>query len=754
MRSLITICWALACSCAPAATIVEQWGGDGRFAHPKALGIDQGGRTITINLSALPAGAKVHSARLVCFRTEPPADSDEALTAVAILAAGRPLKLLPPWYDAFAVPPGLLRPGGKLALEVKAFPGWVRDKTYLEIAYEGTPKRDLPVAASAEAVHAHGQTFVTWQEIEKVVEADRPTWGDLKARLEDLDAKRRVRYRVYAAGKPITPENLPAATLLAEVKPLSGCNIHGRSPDQAFSIMRKLMLEDLDYAKAVSRNHYAIPPSAYDEVAIDRFVIPGRREPLPNGTGLYVHHPPEAGRGHYAVTVVLDGRENTARFATAGPVEEKPGRGKPVFQREMDMEVLFDYAGRRLQYVQWAGGPQTPRKASGALAPPLSNLPNRYYNWSVFVPQGVKLPAPLEIVLTGSGMFRRPRWPHRLDTILVSPHDAPLPTLYYGYPEARGTLRGLREGTIQPYTWRRMLAFLEWAFEDLKLTRSQIGPSVDRSRVTCTGDRGLSATAALHFGMRHPEVFSVVYTCKGMPNPAALPLVRQRYGRRIPTGTHAMQKVFGRIEWGLKTPDGRSVWEVFHLTKEIAARPEVLRPLLSYGGRGGWDFKPVAEMLAALAAARQPVVSEGTWGAVGPPFVKNPGRGWSGLDVRRDRPIPVFTNHSSDYQGGRNGDGGQTNYGAWWDDASIVDAPDRFEIVLTGGGTVSVTPRRTSKFVLQPGAKVAYRFQPSKRPHGRTPEPVEGQTVADRLGLVTIPKLPLPGKLTLTRSGS
>ncbi|GAH74609.1 unnamed protein product, partial [marine sediment metagenome] len=259
--------------------------------------------------------------------------------------------------------------------------------------------------------------------------------------------------------------------------------------------------------------------------------------------GLYVHAPGKAGKSYYAVTVVLNGRENTALLKkgvnVVGPVRENGGRGKPVLQREMDMKILFDYAGRRLQYTQWT-----------SLS--LANLPNQYYNWSVFIPEGVKEGAPLEIVLSGNDMFRRPRWPHRLDTILVSPHDRhgggslagkPIQTWYFGYHESAGTLRSMKQGTIQPYTWRRMLAFLNWASEEFK---------IDRSRVTCSGDRGYSATAALHFGMRHPKVFSVVYTCKGMPDPGALPLSHKRYGRTYPTATAALQKLIGRKEWGLK----------------------------------------------------------------------------------------------------------------------------------------------------------------------------------------------------------
>jgi len=778
---------AIAAAAGRAEMAVENWGGEGHFAHPGAMKLAEDGKRISFALSALPASAKIYRARLVCFREAPPVDAEEALISAEVHGPGsaKPLELIGPWYDAFAVSASAIRPGQDLAFTVAAFPGWVPEQTFLEIAYEARDAGgDLPSVGAVKAVHRSGQTFITWREIESLVGDDRPTWGELKQLLEDLDAKRAVRYRIYRHTRPITAGNLHEAEWLAEVKPLSGYNVNGRSPDQAFTIMRRKMLEDMDYAKSVSRGHYSIPRSAYDEVPIDRFVIPSGNagfeggippagttpEPLADGTGLYVHHPAQAGKGYYAVTVVVNGRENTAKPAAVGPIDEKPGLGEPVFQRELDMKVLFDYPGRRLQYVQWTGGDlRTPERPVGDSAGPLSNLPNQYYNWSAFVPEaldaepagasqgeasGGRAPVPLELVLTGNDMFRRPRWPHRLDTILISPHDAPFRTFYYGYHDSAGTLRSLRQGKIRPYTWRRMLAFVHWAIRAF---------NIDPNLITCTGDRGYSSTAALHFGMRHPEVFSLVYTCKGMPNPAAIPVkVKMASWHRRASNTLAaeLQKVVGRKEWGLQTVvDGSAdanVWEFFNLTAEVASKPKLLRPMLSFGGRGQWDWPPIAEFLKALAEAKQPVISEGTWGAVDPPGVKNPGRGLPGLTVRRDRPIPVFTRCSSDYQGGRNGDGGQTNYGVWWDDGSIIDEPGKFEILLTGNVVVDVTPRRMRNFRLEPGEKVDYKVVPMPSRPRRTDTPQSGQAVADENGLVTIPQVKVRAKsrLTITRSAS
>jgi len=708
----------------------------------------EGGEGVArFDLSELPRRAKVYRADVFMFRTATVTmDMDEALVDIEIYplfsepqagakpsVSGKPLALRGPWYDRFDVTAAVQRwASGKTngGFFVKACPLWNAEATCLDVWYQGETDTPPPQPKGVRACHRAGQTFITWTEIEKRIADERATWGTLKRALDGMDARRVVRYRIRRHSEPITARNIHQAECLAEVKPLSGYNIHGRSPDQAFHLMRKRMLVDMDYARRVSKNWYGIPASAHDEVIVDRFVVPPDDKPLPVGAGLYVHHPAKAGKAYYAVASVVDGRENTSELVSGqnvvGPVEETVGLGAPVFQRTMDLKVLFDYPGERRLYVQW-------------VAPPLSNRPNQYCNWSVFIPRGVKHPAPMELFLSSTGMFRRPRWPHRLDTILVSPHDAPLQTWYYGHHQSVGTLRSLRQGTLQPYTWRRMLAFLNWASAEFR---------IDKSFVVCSGDRGYAATAALHFGMRHPEVFSLIYTCKGMPNPAALPTVR---GRRD-TLAAELQKLIGRREWGLRTDSGENAWQFFNLTREVAAKPQVLRPMLSYGGRGHWDWPPIGEFINALAEARQPIISRGEWGAVDPPGLKNPGAGRPGLNVRRDRPIPVFTRCSSDYQGGRNGDGGSTNLGIWWDDESIVDEGGRFEVVLTGNGTVDVTPRRMREFVIKPRERIRYRIIPKSG--RREDKPKAGEVIGDSNGLITIPGVLVRGRthVILTRS--
>lgn len=68
-------------------------------------------------------------------------------------------------------------------------------------------------------------------------------------------------------------------------------------------------------------------------------------------------------------------------------------------------------------------------------ASPLAHLPNQYYNWGVFVPDGYQT-APTKrwslFFHARLQRFLKPAWPHRSDTVLLAPHDAPYRSYGYG----------------------------------------------------------------------------------------------------------------------------------------------------------------------------------------------------------------------------------------------------------------------------------------------------------------------------------
>ena len=273
--------------------VIKTWSASPRGAQPGTVKI--AGPEIEIDLEALAAGTKVHAARLVVFRDTIDGTMDEALQPIEILAApdgsGKPLELLPPWYDAFdvtaAVRSALTGTPRKLRLRAKPFPKWQPDKTCLEVTYEGPAEPGLPQVRGLKIGHRAGQTFITWTEVDRRVPNDKVTWGELQKLLDEADQTNRIRYRVYRHGAPITARRWPRRSSWPKCKPLSGYNVRGRSVDQLMTIVRRRAIDDLELAKKLAREGYfakynpEMPEMA--EVAINRFAIDDAK-PLPVGT--------------------------------------------------------------------------------------------------------------------------------------------------------------------------------------------------------------------------------------------------------------------------------------------------------------------------------------------------------------------------------------------------------------------------------------------------------------------------------------
>jgi hypothetical protein len=220
----------------------------------------------------------------------------------------------------------------------------------------------------------HGQA----EKAAAFADAVRKIAREMKVPLTEMDRSRVVRCRVYRYAKPITAASLSQAELLAEVPPMSGYNVLGRSVDQLIAQHRRRAVDDMEFAKQLARNDYFAKyhpdMPEMDEVRIPRFAIEDGR-PLGPRLGLYVHHPDRAGKAYYAVVPAVDGAADARDVSGAGPVDEVVGPGEPVLQGKPEVTVFFDYPGERRHYVHWA-------------APPLANLPNQYYNGGLFLPRG------------------------------------------------------------------------------------------------------------------------------------------------------------------------------------------------------------------------------------------------------------------------------------------------------------------------------------------------------------------------------
>jgi len=723
---------------------------------------------------------------------------DEAMTDIAIypifrpLAAGekiapkgKPLALRGPWYDRFdatdAVRKHLADPGAgagaparNLAFLIKTCPFINLEATCLDVAYEGRPGRVPAQVTGVKALHRAGQTFITWREIDDPVGSDEITWGRLRDILANIDRDHRLRYCVYRSDRPITAKNLHDASLIARVRPLSCWNVNGRNVDKPIdhALGNQYVLDWHQWNPFRSAN---VEGDYGTDCRMERLVIEDGGKPLPRGTGLYVHtigESGEGGRGYYAVVTCVDGVENTAEITaenTTPAVEEIPGVGEPVLQKVFPPKPYFNYREKRLHYVRWVGGhgphPQdAPTRASG---PPYGNLPCQYYNWGVGVPE-VEAPSRdicgLETAVRGTGTAGRQaaqpaaagagsrRWPVELslhrdgrsyyrtqlrvekDSLVLSPHDFPVKTWWYGYHEALGTLKSFRQGKVHPYTERRLLAFIEWAASKWP---------IDRSRILIVGPGGGAAgSGALHLGVRHPDVFNLVLSGYGMADYAGEIRALTKI-KRAGTFPREVQSVWGQVQWDLPASPARggqagqtarSVWEELDLTRRVRELPSGTDlPLVTVTGRG--MTRPTRDFFVAMLEAGQPVMCRyGVYGGGLLLPVTRTGT-WSRMirqDLRRDQMMPAFwgSDASSLWEQPREPSGNlvvSDGIDWWWgvigtdyrwrtDD--IVDRLSRLEITLIWAGSrrsnkahATVRLRRVQNFRPRPGYEYTYEVR-------------------------------------------
>jgi len=723
---------------------------------------------VRFNLSELPRDARIHRADLLIRRTktfdarDPAAGVDIAIYPLFAPAGqrvgkppGKPLALRRPWFDRFDATDAVRAwVGGKLnaGFLVKTLPYWHAESTCLEIAYEGRPEEVPPQVRGLQAFHRGGQTFITWQEIEDLIGADEPRWAGLRRVLADLDKRREVRYCVYRHRKRITPATLADAECIARVKPLSGWNVNGRSVEKPID--------------ELLANEYALIHGQWDpfvgadpdgkwgvKCKMERFVIGDAGEMLPRTTGLYVHTTQEKGRFYYAVITAIDGVENTTavddKCSLAEPVAEAPADPRPVLQKEFPPRPHWNYPERRYHYVRWVA------------APDHGNLPSHYYNWSVGVPDVVpadrggrgrgEMPAdgvPVELSLHRDHYsYWRTQYRVELNSLVLTPHDFPLRTAWYGYHEAQGTLKSFRRGFVHNYTQRRLLSFVQWA---------RAKWPVDGSRVFVTGQRGTPGTGALHLGLRHPEVFSAVQAGFAVADFKAA-IQKWPQWRRMKRYIPDVERIWGPVDADCKTAlspeppaDAPSVWDHMNLTAMVRRRPAAKDlPLVTISGR--IYYQPTRDFFLAMMEQGHFIAgSFSVWG--GPKLVPmsltgNLARGFT-QDIGRNVPLPVFrvgiAGLRAEPRKGRYDV--SFNLGLHWSDP--LEEPGRFEITLRYTGyrgrptTTAVTFRRLRRFKVASGRSYAWRFTPAE---GSKTEPQSGEITVGDDGLLTVPGLTFDG---------
>ena len=503
-----------------------------------------------------------------------------------------------------------------------------------------------------QAVHRHGQTFVTWKDVAEG-EAGAP-----------------FRYALYRSDRPITPDNLAQAELCYRGVLHNSAKLYG----SAFN--RK---DRLDPAKPYS-------------------VLEHGGQPLPPWSGLAVHTVRRPGRAYYAVVTTDEkltplGGVAPGRSATTEPVDEKPGPIQPI--------KLYDSKERRGPYV---GSTSITGRAGLPLHVTLHGSQSGgggageygdYYLYFGTPQMGYRDGLPGVFSVTES----RGQGENRL---VLRPRDAlehpgglrALETYWFGsWCVPQGAAHA--EPRVYAFTENQLLWMTAWAVRHY---------GADPDRVTM-GGASSGAVGSLNVGFRHPELFAAVYPSAGrvrrVPAVALEGKLAREHSAVLADGkTLYYERVDGPrfaaqhpddlpfLGWACGRRDGYATWqEHIDMVKALTAARHGFAFAWNNGNHGGGG--------AAMQAITQYYPAE---------------------KFARNRSYPAFANSSLDNNLGngdpQDGDlEGGINLGFDW--KSVVDTAQRWSVRLTNDRaraelTVDITPRRCQQFKPRPGEKVRW----------------------------------------------
>ena len=548
------------------------------------------------------------------------------------------------------------------------------------------------------ARHQAGQTMLAWQEVDSP--ATDPMIAAIKLReiRRDLDKSKTVRYRIYRAERTIT--SLEGLRPIAEVPPLSGWNI--------------------DYYGDLRPEHQAL-----------RYVIEEGKGPVPPGTGIYAHNPKKAGMAYYAVTISIDGKENSAvglGNVLATPIAETVGLGVPVLQRvEKPKEWQYVTRPTLYYYVRWESSPNCA----------VAGTP---FDYLVAIPPRLARPAPVGIHLHcwGGSLNGGYGWWYGAEQghILIASNQIPYDwwtgyhELYWQGPAKEETWKN---GVVHPYSQVRMLSFLDWV-----ATRWD----VDMARTHVAGS-SLGGSGAPMLAIRYPERIAWAVAWVGVHIPEKAPGFQGSYAQ-----------VYGPPAWGVKFEDGTPAWDHFNDAWYLRKHPEKEIGLIAFSNGkndSGIGWPQAADFYRALQDTKRPHVfvwGQGGHGERAQLPVSLSDRAVA-LEPRTDQSQPAFTACSLDDCPGNGNplDGdpkGQVNLYLFWQTENIVDRPDGWEMTVglvdkapKDHCTVSITPRRLQNLKPVRGEK----FRWTNTPVGSDKAIQSGEIVADNSRLLTIPQV-------------
>ncbi len=546
------------------------------------------------------------------------------------------------------------------------------------------------------ARHVAGQTLLWWTEVDPPLTNESPAATVVRDLRRELARSNRIMYRVYRSNNPIV--SLSGLTPVAEVPALTCWNI--------------------DYYGDLRPEHKAL-----------RYVVEEGKPPAPPGTGICAYNPDKPGRAYYAVTVVIEGKENAALGpgnVLQQPVEETVGLGMPVLQRiERPKEWQYVATPTLYYYVRWE-------------SPPNCAVMGKPFDYVVGIPPKLADPAPVGIHLHcwGGSLNGGYGWWYgaELGHILIASNQIPY-DWWTGYHErfweGSPSKEKWQKGVVRPYTQNRLLSFLNWV-----ATKWNIDPAA-----TYVAGSSMGGSGAPMMAIRHSDRIAMAISWVGVHSPLLSPQFQSSY-----------QNCYGDPEWGIKFEDGTLVWDYFDDAWYLRKYPQKEIGLICFSNGkndGGIGWPQAQKFFRALQETRRPHVF--VWGmsghgqrAVLPVTLSDR---YLALVPRTDQSLPAFTACSLDDNPG-NGDPadgdpqGQANLYLAWDTTDIIDRPDRWEMTvylidkaLKPECTVNITPRRLQRFKPKPGTRL---FWSNISLENNEAVQAKRSTVVDELGLITL----------------
>ena len=550
-----------------------------------------------------------------------------------------------------------------------------------------------------------GQTFLTFGMISDYILTQEITYGEYFKKKKQI--KTQIKYNIYRSKDII--KNINGLTPIASVDSFTGWN---------------------DSFYGINTNS-----DRYSGKKVIRYTVKPDKGCLDSGRGLFVFSPADEGNFYYAVTTEIKGRENKdviiGQNSMEIPVKETKGPGSPILQR-VESPKTFQYIKKPKLYfyTKWESPPNSSRNSQ-----PLDYL--------VAIPENLKKPAPVGIHLHswGGNLLDGYAWWNNAEkgAILLATNQYPY-DWWTGYHESLfskdppRSKKDWQNGVVRPYTINRLFSFLEY------LDKKSDWP-IDTSR-TFTAGSSMGGSGSLMMAIRYPERVAWSRSWVGVHIPDKSPQFKSSY-----------MKVWGDPEFNVKFEDGTPVWDYYNNAKYLYENPKKEIGFLTFcngknDGAIGWA--QAVEFLKALQDTRRPHLFIWGQGRHGQRTVM-PGNGSERvmpLDIRTDMVLPAFTHCSLDNNPG-NGDpndgdpSGQINQWLFWEDKSIVDEQDRFEITVAlmekapaPECTVDITPRRVQKFLFASGRKLFW-----KNTSNNGAESQKGAVTVDEYGLITLKKI-------------